>query len=69
MSSSASFAPSIVRLRRGSGQLPMRSCVELVYKLAVASAGQTTSIFDLRRVVDVVAKHCMMEDRVDHCSS
>ena len=26
-----------------------------------------TTIFDLRRVVDVVVDHCMMEDRIDHC--
>ena len=49
MRSSASFAPSIARLRRGSGQIPLRSGVGLACKLAV--------VFDSRRAVDVVAKH------------
>ena len=37
--------------------------------LAVAVAGRTKTIFNLHRVFDVVADHCMMGDRVDHCSS
>ena len=49
--------------------MPMRSGVELMYKLAVVIEGRTKTIFNLHRVVDVVADHCMIEDRVDHCSS
>ena len=49
--------------------MPARSGVELACKLAVASARRTTIAFDSRKVVDVVADHCMMEDRVDRCSS
>ena len=45
-----------------------RSGVGLTYKLVVESAGRTTNVFDSRRVV-IVAEHCMVEDRVDHCSS
>ena len=45
------------------------SSIELACKLAVAVAGRMTIVFDLHRVVDVVADRCMMEDRVDHCSS
>ena len=45
-----------------------RSCMGLACRLAVESAGQTTTVFDIRRVV-VVAYHCRMEDRVDRCSS
>ena len=41
----------------------------LACKLAVASAGRTTTVFDSRRVVNVIVDHCMMDDRVDHCSS
>ena len=47
----------------------MRSSVEHVCKLAVEIAARTTIVFDLHRVVDVVADHCMMEDKVDRCSS
>ena len=49
--------------------MPAQSGVELACKLAVVSEGRTMTVFDLHRVVDVVADHCMMEDRVDHCSS
>ena len=49
--------------------MPVWSSVGLACKLVVASAGRTTTVFGLRRVVVVVADHCMMEDRVDHCSS
>ena len=49
--------------------MPTRSGVGLAYKLAVDSAGQTTIAFDSRRVVDVIVDHCMMEYRVDCCSS
>ena len=41
----------------------------LACRLAVASARRTMTIIDMRRVIDVVADHCMMEDRVDRCSS
>ena len=64
-----SFALSIVRSLRGSGLMLVRSSMGLACKLAVASARLTTIVFDLRRVVDVVADHCMMEDRVYRCSS
>ena len=47
----------------------MRSGVGHACKLAVASAGRTTIVFDLRRVVDVVSYHFMMHDRFDRCSS
>ena len=43
--------------------------MELAYKLTVVSAGRTMTIFDLSMGFDVVADHCMMEDRVDFCSS
>ena len=49
--------------------MAVRSDVELRYKLAVVILGHSTIVFDLRRVVDVVANHCTMDDRVDHCSS
>ena len=49
--------------------MPARSSVGLECKLAVASARQTTTVFDLRRVVDVVVDHCKIEDMVDRCSS
>ena len=39
--------------------MPVWSGVGLACKIA----------FDSCRVVDVVADHCMMEDRVDRCSS
>ena len=48
--------------------MPARSDVGLASMLAVASAGQTMTVFYLRRVFYVVANHCMMEDRVDCCS-
>ena len=49
--------------------MPVRSGMELAYKLAVVIARRMTTVFDLRRVIDVVVYRCMMEDRVDHCSS
>ena len=49
--------------------MPLRSGMGLACKLVVKSAGSMTTIFDLHRVVDVVANHYMMEDRVDRCSS
>ena len=49
--------------------MPARFGVELACRLAVESARQTTIVFDSRRVDVVVADHCMMEDRVDRCSS
>ena len=49
--------------------MPVRSGVELACKLAVVSVGRTTTVFVLRRVVDVFANHWIMEDRVDRCSS
>ena len=49
--------------------MPMWSSVELACKLEVVVAGRMMTVFDLRRVVDVVADFCMVEDRLDHCSS
>ena len=49
--------------------MPARFGVGLACRLAVASAGRTATILDSHRVVDVVADHCKMEDRVDHYSS
>ena len=46
MSSSASFAPLIGRLRRGLGQMQARSGMELACKLVVESVGQMTTVFD-----------------------
>ena len=69
MNSFTLFAPSIARLPRGSDLMPALSSMELACKLAVPSARRTMTVFDLRRVVDVVANHCMMEERVDHFSS
>ena len=43
--------------------------VKLACKVAIASAGQTMTVYDSRRIVDIVADHYMMEDRVDHRSS
>ena len=43
--------------------------VGLACRLAVASPRRTTTVFDLRRIVDVVDDLCMVEDRFDHCSS
>ena len=48
--------------------MPARSSVELGCKLVVESAGQTTTTFDWHRVV-VVADRCVVEDRIDHCST
>ena len=48
--------------------MPVRFGVGLPCKLAVVSARRTMTIFDLLRVVDVVADHCMIEDSVDRCS-
>ena len=46
-----------------------QSGMKLACKLVVESAGRMTIVFDLRRVDGVVVvDHCMMEDRVDHCS-
>ena len=69
MSSSASFAPLIARLRRGLDRMPVQSGMGLACRLEVESAWRTTVVFDSRRVDVVVADHCMMEDRVDRCSS
>ena len=49
--------------------MPVWSSLELVCRLAVVVAGQTTTVFDFCRVVDVVSYHFMIEDRVDRCSS
>ena len=49
--------------------MPVWSGVGFACRLVVVSAGRTTTVFDSRSVVDVVADHWMMEDRVDHCSS
>ena len=49
--------------------MPARSGMELACRLMVVLAGRTTIVFDLCRVIDFFAKHCMMEDRVDCCSS
>ena len=47
----------------------VRFGMKLTCRLAVVIAGRTMIVFDLCRVVDVVADHCMMEDRVYNCSS
>ena len=47
----------------------VQSSMEPACRLAVASAGRTMIVSNSRRVVDVFAENCMMEDRVDHCSS
>ena len=49
--------------------MPVRSGVGLVCRLAIASVGRTTTVIDLRTVVDVVADHYIMKDKVDRCSS
>ena len=41
----------------------------LACSLAVVVVGQTMTVFDLRRVVYVVADRCMMKDMFDHYSS
>ena len=64
-----SFAPLIARFLRGLGLMPVRSGIGLACRLAVAFVRQTMTIFDLRRVDDVVADRCMVEDRFDHYSS
>ena len=69
MNSFASFASLVARSLRRWGLMPVRSSVELAYKLAVVITRQTTIVFDLRRVVDVVNDRCLMDDRVDRCSS
>ena len=69
MNSSVTFAPLVARSLRGLGLMLMRSSMGLVCKLAAASTERTTTVFDLHKVVDVVADRCTIEDRVDHCSS
>ena len=49
--------------------MSVRSGVGLACKLVVASTGRMKTLFDLHKVVDVVAGRCMMKDRVDRCSS
>ena len=44
--------------------MSVRSGIELARRLAVVVAGRTTIVFDLHRVVDVVADHCMMAIRL-----
>ena len=48
--------------------MPAQSGVELVCRLVVESAGRMRTVFDLGNFVDVVADHCMPEDRIDRCS-
>ena len=45
-----------------------QSSVELACKLVVDLAGRRTTFVDWRRAV-VVAYHCMVEGRIDRCSS
>ena len=68
MNLSSSFVPSIATSLQGSDLMPVWSGVELARRLAVVVARQTTIVFDLHRVVDVVSDHCLMENKVDHCS-
>ena len=49
--------------------MPVRFGMGLALRLAVVVAGQTTIVFALHRIIDGVADHCMMEDKVDRCSS
>ena len=63
-----SFISLITRLPQGSVRMLAQSPVGLACRLAVESAGRTTTVFDSRRVV-VVADHFMVDDRVDRCSS
>ena len=49
--------------------MPVQFGVGLACKLVVASVECTATVFDSRRVVDVVFDCCMMEDMVDRCSS
>ena len=58
-----------MRSLRESGQMSVHFGVGLACKLAVASVGRTMIVLDSCRFFDVVGDHCMMEDRVDHCSS
>ena len=67
--SSASFTQSVVRSLPESDLMPVQSSMGLACKLAVASAGGTAIVFDLHKVVDVVADRCMVDDKVDRCSS
>ena len=69
MNSSASFTLLVARSLQRSGLMLVRSDVELAYKLGIVLVGRTTIVYSLRKVVDVVADHCMIKDRVDHCSS
>ena len=54
MNSSESFAPLIVRLLQGSGLMLMHSDMGLVCRLmvSVTFGGLTSTVFDLRRVVE-----------------
>ena len=45
-----------------------QSSMELACKLVVESAERMTTIFDWGKIV-IVADRCIVEDRVDHCSS
>ena len=65
MSSSLSFAPLVARSRRRSGRMLAWSSVGLACMLVVESAGRTTTVFDYGRIADL----CIVEDRVDRCSS
>ena len=47
--------------------MPARSGVELACRLVVESAGRTTTVLDYDNFF--VADCCMVEDRVDRCSS
>ena len=48
--------------------MPIWSGVELTCKLVVESAGRMTTVFDWRRLV-LFVDHCMVEDRIDRCTS
>ena len=48
--------------------MPMWSSVKLACKLVVESAGRMTTVFDWCRLV-VVVDRCMVEDRIDRCTS
>ena len=49
--------------------MPVQYGMEFACKVAVESMRRMVSVFDLPKVVDVVADGCMMEDKVDRCSS
>ena len=49
--------------------MPVWSGMRLACKLVLASSGRTKTVLDLHRVFDVVVDHCIIKDRVDHCSS